>query len=64
MKEKKYKVSEKKNMSITNDIATNDVDYEGGSDFNVKKMNVSNTDRFGIRRKIQLIAESDATLRR
>ena len=38
------------------------IDYEGGSDFNVKKMNVSNTDRFGVRRKIQLIAKSDATL--
>ena len=33
------------------------IDYEGGSDFNVKKMNVSNTDRFCIWRKIQIIAE-------
>ena len=41
-----------------------DIDYEGGSDFNVKKMNVSNTDRFCVRRKVQLIAESDATFRR
>ena len=40
------------------------IDYEGGSDLNVRKMNVSNTDRFGVRRKIQLIAKSDVTLRR